>query len=148
MNTFYCSHYRSYNKGTPSYLHDRPREFILHCLESGRLLCDLFYQELPAKGKAFFQWWVSLIIWASVTKFTLEMNMKCQNTAAMTGAKQVICANTFLLFLKNFRHGHSMHYHWYTLSPFLNLDKTVISSLKENVLPDATPTKKTKQNCQ
>ena len=30
----------------------------------------------------------------------------------------------------------------YIDSPFLNLDKTVIPLLKENTLPDATPTKK------
>ena len=33
MNNLYSSHYRSYNKGIPHYLHDKPREFVLHCLE-------------------------------------------------------------------------------------------------------------------
>ena len=71
------------------------------------------------------------------------MNMKCQNAAAMTGAKQVICANIFLQFLKNFHHDHSMHYHRiYINSPFLKFDKTVIPLLKENTLPDSTHTKK------
>ena len=71
------------------------------------------------------------------------MNMKCQNAVAMTGAKQVICANIFLQFLKNFHHDHSMHYHRiYINSPFLKLDKTVIPLLKENTLPDSTHTKK------
>ena len=59
--------------------------------------------------------------------------MKCQIAAAITGAKQVICGNNFWQFLKNFYHGQSMHYHSYSL--------TVIPLLKENILPDTTPTK-------
>ena len=47
--------------------------------KGGRFLRDLIYEELPAKRKIFLQCSVSLIIWASVTKFTLEIDMKCQN---------------------------------------------------------------------
>ena len=84
--------------------------------KGGRMFWDLIYQELPAKGKAFFQCWVSPTILASVTKLTLKINMKCQNVASITGAKQIIFANIFFKFLKNFHHDHSMHYHQYILT--------------------------------
>ena len=60
MNTFYCSQYQSYNKGIPSYLHDRPREMRIF-IETG----SLYYVRLVAvlgsdlsgityQGKGFF----------------------------------------------------------------------------------------------
>ena len=38
MNTFYSSHYGSYSKGNPHYLHDRPREVVLQLFERRRLV--------------------------------------------------------------------------------------------------------------
>ena len=53
MNTVYCNKYQSYNKGIPSYLHDNPQEFVLHCLESQVSLgSDL--SEITCQGKGLF----------------------------------------------------------------------------------------------
>ena len=78
-----------------SYLHGTPGNLFYIVWKGGKLPWDLICQELPAKGKTFLQCWVSLTVWASVTKFTLEMNMKCQNIAATTEAKQVVCTTFF-----------------------------------------------------
>ena len=51
MNTFYCSQYRSYNKGIPSYLHDRPREFVLLCLEKRKIALRYDLSEIIRQGK-------------------------------------------------------------------------------------------------
>ena len=55
-NTFYCSQYRSYNKEIPSCLHDRPREFVLHCLERWKIALgsDLSGITCQGKGRSFF----------------------------------------------------------------------------------------------
>ena len=37
MNVLCFSQYRSYSKGIPSYLHDKPQEFVLHCLERQKI---------------------------------------------------------------------------------------------------------------
>ena len=68
------------------------------------------------------------------------MNMKCQNAAASTDAKQVICANKF--FEKFPSWSFNALSPIYINSPFLNFDKTLIPLLKENTLPDATHAKK------
>ena len=54
MNTFYCSQYQSYNKGTPSYLHDRPREFVLHCLERWKIALGFDFSGITCQGKGLF----------------------------------------------------------------------------------------------
>ena len=68
------------------------------------------------------------------------MNMKCQNAAASTDVKQVICANK--VFEKFPSWSFNALSPIYINSPFLNFDKTVIPLLKENTLPDATHAKK------
>ena len=115
MNTFCCSQHRSYNKMIPSYLHDRPQEFVSHCLERRRVALGSDLSGITCQGKGLF-WVVSFTNNLSECyKVTLERNMKSQNAAAMAGAKQVICANISLQFSKNFLYDHSMHYHQYTL---------------------------------
>ena len=54
MNTFYCSQYRSYNKGIPSYLHDRPREFVLHCLERRKIALGSVLSGITYQGNGIF----------------------------------------------------------------------------------------------
>ena len=54
MNTFYCSQYQSYNKGIPSYLHDRPREFVLHCLERWKIALGFDFSGITCQGKGLF----------------------------------------------------------------------------------------------
>ena len=54
MNTFYCSQYRSYNKGIPSYLHDRPREFVLHCLERRKIALGSDLSGITCQRKVLF----------------------------------------------------------------------------------------------
>ena len=51
MNNFYCSQYRSYNKGIPSNLHDRPREFVLLCLEKRKIALRYDLSEIIRQGK-------------------------------------------------------------------------------------------------
>ena len=107
--------------------------------KGGRMLWDLIYQELPAKGKAFFQCWVSPTILASVTKLTLKINMKCQDN---------FCKHFFEVFEKFPSWSFNALSSIYINSPFLNLDKTMVPLLKESAVPNATPTKKTKRYCQ
>ena len=66
----------------------------------------------------------------------------------MTGAKQVIYANIFNVVFEKFSSWSCNALSSIQINtPFLTLDKTVIPLLKENTLPDATPTKKPR-NCQ
>ena len=54
MNTFCCSQYRSYKKGIPSYLHDRSREFVLHCLERRKIAKASDFSGITCQGKGLF----------------------------------------------------------------------------------------------
>ena len=54
MNTLYCSRYRSYNNRIPSYLHDRPPEFVLHCLERRKIPLESDLSETTCQGKGLF----------------------------------------------------------------------------------------------
>ena len=54
MNTFHCSQYWSYNKGIPSNLHDRHKEFVLHCLERGRISLGSDLSGIFCQGKDLF----------------------------------------------------------------------------------------------
>ena len=51
MNIFYCSQYWSYNKGIPSYLHDKPQEFVLHCLERWKIALGSDLSGITRQGK-------------------------------------------------------------------------------------------------
>ena len=52
MKHFFSSHYRSYNKSIPHYLHDRPCELVLHCLERLELTSD--FTGIACQGKGQF----------------------------------------------------------------------------------------------
>ena len=54
MNTFHYSQYWSYNKEIPSKLHDRHKEFVLHCLERGRISLESDLSRIFCQGKGFF----------------------------------------------------------------------------------------------
>ena len=54
MNTFYCSQYWSYNQGIPSYLHDRLREIVLHCLERRKIALGSDLSGITCQGKGLF----------------------------------------------------------------------------------------------
>ena len=149
MNTFYCSQYRSYNKGIPSYLHDRPREFVLHCLERRKIALGSDLSGITCQRKGLF----------SVMSFTNNLSecykvhfgnehemLKCScYDWCKTG---YLCKHFFAVFEKFPSWSFNALSPIYINSPFLNLDKTVIPFLKENTLPDSTHTKKTKRSCQ
>ena len=117
MNTSYYSQYRSYNKGIPSYLHDRPREFVLHCLERRKIALGSDLSGITCQRKVLF----------SVMSFTNNLSEcykvyfgnehempKCScYDWCKTG---YLCKHFFAVFLKNFHHDHSIHYHRYTLT--------------------------------
>ena len=54
MNNFCCSQYRSYYKGIPSYLHDRPREFVLHCLKRRKIALGFDFSGITSQRKGLF----------------------------------------------------------------------------------------------
>ena len=143
MNTFYCSQYRSYNKGIPSYLHDRSREFVLHCLERRKIALGSDLSGITCQGKGLF----------SVVSFPNNLS-ECYKVYFGNEHEMPKCScydwcKTGYLY-KHFFPVFEKFPSWLfnALSPiyidslFLNLDKTVIPLLKENTLPDATPTKK------
>ena len=55
MNTFHCSQYWSYNEGIPSKLHERDKEFVLHCLERGRISLGSDLSGIFCREKTFFK---------------------------------------------------------------------------------------------
>ena len=143
VNTFYCSQYRSYNKGIPSYLHDRPREFVLHCLERRKIALGSDLSGITCQGKGLF----------SVVSFTNNLSEcykayfgnehempKCSCYHwCKTG---YLCKHFFAVFEKFPSWSFNALSPIYIISPFLNLDKTVIPLLKKNTLLDTTHTKK------
>ena len=54
MNTFCCSQYQSNNKGIPSHLHDRPQEFVLHCLKRRKIALGSDLSEITCQWKGLF----------------------------------------------------------------------------------------------
>ena len=138
MNTFYCSQYQSYNKGIPSYLHDRPREFVLHCLERWKIALGFDFSGITCQGKGLF----------SVVNFTNNLSecykvyfgnehetLKCScYDWCKTG---YLCKHFFAVFEIFPSWSFNTLSPIYINSPFLNLDKTVIPLLKQNTLPDA-----------
>ena len=88
MNTFYCSQYRSLNEGIPSYLHDRPLEFVIHCLERRKIALGSEVTGITCQGQGLFSVVSFTNKLSKCYKVWLEMNMKCQNTALMTGLVQ------------------------------------------------------------
>ena len=140
MNT---SYYRSYNKGIPSYLHDRPREFVLHCLERRKIALGSDLSGITCQGKGLF----------SVVSFTNNLSEcykayfgnehempKCSCYHwCKTG---YLCKHFFAVFEKFPSWSFNALSPIYIISPFLNLDKTVIPLLKKNTLLDTTHTKK------
>ena len=149
MNTFYCSQYWSYNQGIPSYLHDRLREFVLHCLERRKIALGSDLSGITCQGKGLF----------SVVSFTNNLSEcykayfgnehempKCScYDWCKTG---YLCKHFFAVFEKFPSSSFNALSPMYIKSPFLNLDKTVIPSLNKITLLDATNTKKTKRNFQ
>ena len=95
---------------------NRPREFVLHCLERRKIALGSDLSGISCQGKGLF----SVMSLTNNLSECYEVYFGNENEtpkcSAMTGVKQVICVNIFLQFLKNFRHGHSMHYHRYTLT--------------------------------
>ena len=80
---FYCSQYRIRDYFLPSW--QSPGIcFTLFGMKKNCSASDFSRNYVPGE-RAFFG--ASLKIWSCVTKFTLEINTKCQNVAAMFGAK-------------------------------------------------------------
>ena len=143
MNIFYCSQYWSYNKGIPYYLHDKPQEFVLHCLERWKIALGSDLSGITCQRKGLF----------SVMSFTNNLSEcykvyfgnehempKCScYDWCKTG---YLCKHFFAVFEKFPSCSFNALSSIYINSPFLNLDKTVIPLLKENTLPDATHAKK------
>ena len=102
LYTFCCNQYQSYSEGFPSNLHDRPWEFVLHCLERRKIALGSDLWRITSQEKDLF----------AVLNFTNNLS-KCYKIYSWNKhemPKQVICANIFLQFLKNFHHDQSMHY--------------------------------------
>ena len=110
INTFCCSQYRSYNKGIPSYfLSSRQAPGIRLQLFGKADDCSgiWFFRNYPPKERLF----LVLIFTNNLSKcYKVYFGNEdgCQNIAAVTKIKQVICADFFLQVLKNFHHGHSI----------------------------------------
>ena len=107
LYTFCCNQYQSYNEGFPSNLHERPWEFVSHCLERRNIALGSDLWRTTSQEKDIF----------AGLSFTnnLRTCYKIYSWNKYEMPKQVICANIFLQFLKNFHHDESMHYHQYTL---------------------------------
>ena len=54
MNTFFSSKYRSYNKSIPPYLHNRPKSFVLNCLEKRGIALSSDLTGITCQGKGSF----------------------------------------------------------------------------------------------
>ena len=54
MNTFFSSQYRSCNKSIPTYLHNRPRSFVLNCLEKRGIALSFDLNGITCYGKGSF----------------------------------------------------------------------------------------------
>ena len=54
MYTFFSSQYRSYNKSIPPYLHNRPRSFVLNCLEKRGIVQPSDLTGITCQGKGSF----------------------------------------------------------------------------------------------
>ena len=142
-NTFYCSQYRCYNKGIPSYLHDRPREFVLHCLERREIALGSDLSGITCQGKGLFS------VMSLTNNFSECYEVYFGNENEMPkcscydwGKTGYLCKHFFAVFEKFPSWSFYALSSIYIDSPFLNLDKTVIPLLKENTLPDATPAEK------
>ena len=98
MNTFYCSQYRSYNKWIPSYLHDRPREFVLHCLERRKIALGFDLSGITGQRKGLF----SVVSFANnlseCYKVYFGNEHEISKCSCYDLCKQVICANIFCSF--------------------------------------------------
>ena len=146
MNTFYCSQYRSYNKRIPSYLHDRPPEFVLHCLERRKIALGSDLSGITCQGKGLFsvESFANNLSVCYKVYFGNEHEMpKCScYDLCKTG---YLCKHFFAVFEIFPSWSFNALSPIYINSPFLKLDKTVIPLLKENTVPHTTHAKK-KQN--
>ena len=117
MKHFFSSHYRSYNKSIPYYLHDRPCELVLHCLERLELTSD--FTGISCQGKGQF----TVLDFTNNLHECYEVNFRNKveipSCSCYDWGKQVTYTSIFLLFSKRFRHSHLIHYLQYALIVFL-----------------------------
>ena len=137
------------NKSIPPYIHDRPREFVLHCLGRRKIALGSDLSGITCQGKGLF----SVVSFANNLSECYKVYFGNENEMPKCSCYD-LCKTGYLC--KHFFAVFEIFPSWsfnalspiYINSPFLNLDKTVIPLLKENTLPDATHAKKTKRNCQ
>ena len=134
MNTFYCNQYQSYHKGIPFYLHDSPREFVLHCLERQKVALGSDLSGITCQGRGLF----SVLCFTNNLRELFEVYFRNEYEMPKCihydwSKAGYLCKHFFVVF-ENFHNENN--------SPFLNLNKAVTHMLKENILPNATPPNK------
>ena len=108
MNTFCCSQYRSYNKGIPSYLHDRPREFVLYCLERRKIALGFDFSGVTCQRKGLFLVLSFTNNLSECYKVYFGNEHEMPKCSCYDWGKTGYLCKHFLQVLKSFHHGNSM----------------------------------------
>ena len=132
MNIFFSSQYRSYNKSIPPYLHNRPRSFILNCLEKRGIAMPSDLTGITCQGKGSF----SVLSFSNNVHESYEVYFGSKNEMPKCSCLDWIksgylCKHFFEIFEKYPSWPLSTLLPLYRDSPFLNLDEDVIPLIEQ-----------------
>ena len=100
MNTFFSSQYRSYNKSTQPYLHNRSKTFVLNYLEKRGIASSSDLTGITCQGKGSF----SALNFSNDVRESYEVHFGKENEtpkcSCLASLNLAICLNTSLQFLK------------------------------------------------
>ena len=140
MNTFFSSQYRSYNKSIPPYLHNRPRSFVLNCLEKRGIVLPSDLTGITCQGKGSF----SVSRFSDNVRESYEVHFGNENEMPKCSCLDWIksgylCKHFFSIFEKHPSCPFNILSSLYRNGPFLNLNEDVIQLIEQ--LPEINENK-------
>ena len=129
MNTFFSSQYRSCNKSTPPYHHNRPRRFVINCLEKRGIALSSDLTGITCRGKGSF----SVSSFSNSVRESYEVHFGSENEIPTCSCldwinSSYLCNYFFAIFekypswpLNKYR---SINHHFTEIAPFLTLLRT------------------------
>ena len=140
MNTFFSSQYRSYNKSIPPYLHNRPRSFVLSCLEKRGIALSSDLTGIACQEKGSF----SVSSFSNNVRESYEVHFGNENEMPKCGCldwikSEYLCKHFFAKFEKYSSWPFNTLSPLYRNNPFLNLDEDVIPLIER--LPEINENK-------
>ena len=137
-NTRYSGKYKGYNKTIPKYLQDKPRQFLVHCLNriaSAEYIKPEYIREGENKGEFYVRSPESRDTWYGLSFGENDMMPKCScPDFSHTG---LLCKHFFAVFACNEDWKWDALPESYRNNPYLRLDDAVIFGSKCDLNPDS-----------